>query len=82
VHVVLVPLWVLALFMGGIMTGGFERGLSYGLVGALVGAADIGYRVRLVLTRRRSPPTPPQSTIKPDELPRVAPDRRTESLPH
>jgi hypothetical protein len=74
-HLVLVPLWVLALFMGGIMTGGLERGLLYGLVGALVGAADIGYRVWLVLSRHRSPTAPPQGTIKRDGPPGVAPDR-------
>ena|SRR5581483_5003397 len=81
VHLVLVPIWVVALFMGGIMTGGLERGLLFGLVGALVGAADIGYRVNLVLSRRRSPPTPPQATIKPAEPPGVAPETRITDRP-
>ena len=74
VYFVGVPLWVVVMMM----TSGVELGLLCGLLGVAV----LVHRVWLVLSKHRSPPTPPQATIKPDEPPGVAPNRRNESPPH
>jgi hypothetical protein len=70
VYGLLIALWVVVM----IMAAGVELGLLCGLLGVVV----IGYRLKLMLSKRRLAPTPPQATIKPDEPPGGAPDRRTE----